>query len=230
MYLIENWTTMEHIPPPGAGELHLWRLDLDQPMVDQSSLLSSDERQRGDRFLAAEDRQRFIQARAGLRRVLGQYLATDPTQLCFGYGEQGKPFLQRPSTELAFNLSHSQGLALLAVTTGSAIGIDLEQPRLRLNLKAIARRLFDPAIQQELAPLKGEHLAQAFYRHWTLHEARIKALGEGIFHAHKAGTADLACVNLIPQAGWLAAVAMAGGVPDPTEWKTCRLQPPPHCA
>lgn len=227
MYLIENWAMTEHLSPPGAGELHLWRLDLNSPEGGLLALLSADEQERAGRFLTAEDRQHFIQARGGLRLILGQYLEAEPAQLRFGYGNQGKPFIQQPTTGLTFNLSHSRGQALLAVTTGHTIGVDLESPRLRPNLKAIARRVFDEGIQQELAPLQGDALALAFFRHWTTYEARLKAQGEGIFHGDKLAGMGLTSMNFIPQEGWMAAVAIEGDMPAFNEWKTCQFQASP---
>ena len=46
MYLIENWAVTEHLSPPKAGELHLWRLDLDTPGDNLTALLSGDEQAR----------------------------------------------------------------------------------------------------------------------------------------------------------------------------------------
>ena len=221
MYLIENWATGLHSDTLNSGELHLWHIELDGATDTLADLLTPDEQERADRLLDAQSRQRFIRARSALRIILGKYLNQAPGKLAFGYGEHGKPFIQNPATDLHFNLSHSHELALLAVTRQAEVGIDLERLQARPNLQAIAHRLFDVAIQQELAQLEGNALTEAFYRHWTAHEAAIKALGSGIFQGDAPGKGTPPDVmNFAPREGWLAAVAISTKLPPPSIWKT----------
>ena len=222
MHTIENWSAPAQIFPPEAGRLHLWRIDLDATgEKDPAHLLSEDELERARRFLSDEDRRRFVRARSAMRTILGQYLETAPEELAFVYGPQGKPFLVSPATVLAFNLSHSGGLALLAVSRETALGIDLERPRDRPNLPAIARRVFDAEVQQELARLDGAALTQAFFFFWTGLEARMKALGNGIFTTRQpTRDADLKIRHFIPEKGYMAAVAMEQNTPPPADWET----------
>jgi 4'-phosphopantetheinyl transferase len=53
----------------------------------------------------------------------------EPGQLRFCYSDHGKPSLVPTSGQktLSFSLSHSDGLALYAITRGREIGIDLER-------------------------------------------------------------------------------------------------------
>ena len=53
---------------------------------------------------------------------------------------------------LEFNLSHSNGLALLATSWDRAVGIDLESQGKELDFLGIADRFFTP---QELAQIRG---------------------------------------------------------------------------
>ena len=80
-----------------------------------------------------QQRKRWIVARGLLRAILGGYLDMRPDRLQFCYGPNGKPARTRQlgGEVFRFNLSHSYGLALYAVTQGREIGIDLE--RIRLN-------------------------------------------------------------------------------------------------
>jgi len=221
MYLIENWATGLHPGALNRDELHLWRIELDGPTDALGDLLSPDEQERAERLLDQQGQQRFIQARSALRIILGKYLEVAPSELAFGYGEHGKPFVQDPTTDLCFNLTHSHELALLAVTHKAEVGIDLERPQARSNAQAIARRLFDETIQQELDKLEGSALTQAFYQHWTAHEAAIKALGSGIFQGDGPGKeASPDVMNFIPSKGWLAAVALSTKLPPPAAWQT----------
>jgi 4'-phosphopantetheinyl transferase len=89
-------------------------------LVDHSAqTLSSDERQRADRFDAEQHRTQFIIGRGILRNILGQYLCVEPSALQFHYTAQGKPSVVHPGNHrISFNVSHAEGLAVYAVTHG----------------------------------------------------------------------------------------------------------------
>src|SRR3954471_1862464 len=115
---------------PG-DEVHVWRAVLDLPpaaVMDLRRLLAADEQERADRFHFEQDRRHFIAARGMLRLLLGRYLRTAPEQLQFTYNPYGKPDLAAgpDAHPLRFNVSHSHGLALYAVTQGRRIGVDVE--------------------------------------------------------------------------------------------------------
>jgi 4'-phosphopantetheinyl transferase len=104
--------------------------------------------------------------------------------LALTYGAAGKPLLS-PPPELAFNVSHSAGLVLIALTRRGTIGVDLEsltQNRiLPEEMLQIAQDTFTPSIAAELASLPdGPEWVQAFYRAWTIREAVAKSDGRGI--------------------------------------------------
>jgi 4'-phosphopantetheinyl transferase len=110
-------------------DIHVWRIDLDQPETQLQNLaatLSSDETSRAERFYFQEHRQRFIAGRGILRTILGRYLSIQPLQVEFNYQQRGKPVLADKFADsgLAFNLSHSQGLGLCAVNCTRPIGVD----------------------------------------------------------------------------------------------------------
>jgi 4'-phosphopantetheinyl transferase len=166
-------------------EVQLWRIDLEAVGADESrwqKLLSSDELERASRFHFPRDRQRFVASRALLRTILAGYLATDPGSLIFSYSNKEKPSLgpAHAGDNVAFNISHSGGIALLAFTRGREIGVDVEQARSNFDIEAIARRFFSPAEQKQLADFPVEKRADAFFRCWTRKEAYIKATGKGL--------------------------------------------------
>jgi len=101
------------------------------------------EHERAARFHFARDRRHFVTGRSILRRILGHYLQHAPEDLAFAYGLRGKPML--PGTGLQFNLADSDGLALLAVTRGGAIGIDLERIRPVPNYDHLMKSFFSAA-------------------------------------------------------------------------------------
>jgi 4'-phosphopantetheinyl transferase len=177
------------IPLPTA-DLDLWHIDLDgaahAPEAERKwrALLSPDERERADRFRFDQDRQRFSATRALLRILLAAYLDTSPEQMLFAYSEKEKPRLagSQENSGLAFNVSHSGSAALLGFSLRSQLGVDVEKIRSDFDTDAIAKRFFSPAEQEQLSRVPVEQRHRDFFRCWTLKEAFIKALGEGLSH------------------------------------------------
>jgi 4'-phosphopantetheinyl transferase len=163
----------------------IWRVQLLQPaerLAEARTLLSSDELERAERFRFHTHRVRYIFARAALRSLLGKYLETLPSDLVFTYTSFGKPFLPRAS-ELTFNVSHSEDLALVAIGGPKRLGVDLERIRSDRELPKLARRYFSTDEAEAVLSLEGDELVQAFYRCWSRKESFIKAVGEGLSHS-----------------------------------------------
>jgi 4'-phosphopantetheinyl transferase len=167
------------------SEVHVWRARLDLPDAHLHSLqasLAPEELNRAGRFYFEKDRRHFIAGRGLLRSILGRYLQVDPGQLHFSYEQYGKPVLAAaPGQELfRFNLSHSGGLALYAVTVGREIGVDIERIRTDLEYEQIAERFFSSQESAALRLLPPEIKPEGFFNCWTRKEAYIKARGEGL--------------------------------------------------
>jgi 4'-phosphopantetheinyl transferase len=166
-------------------DVHVWRASLDQSpdCVDQlAQALSPDEQMRAERFYFDRDRKRFMVARGLLRTILSYYLGVEPSQLQFCYGSHGKPALAEAFDEsrIRFNLSHSQGLALYAVTRDREIGIDLEQIRSMPKAEQLAERFFSAPEYEILRTLPMHLKEEAFFNAWTRKEAYLKASGKGL--------------------------------------------------
>ena len=167
------------------NEVHVWRANLGLDPIDLEPLratLSSDERARAGRFHFPKDQQHFVAAHGSLRMILARYLDHAPAQLEFCYGPFGKPELAPGSNAdgIRFNLSHSQGLALYAITRDYEIGVDLEGVRANLSWEDIARRYFAPGEVEALRLVPAPSRAAAFLSCWTRKEAFVKARGEGL--------------------------------------------------
>jgi len=192
-------------------EVHTWSARLDVPPETWARLyatLSQDERDRSARFRFARDRLRFVAARGTLRALLGRYLRTRPGRIRFSYNAFGKPELSPAfGSRLRFNLSHSAGLALIAITRDAAIGVDVEYIQPHPDYAEIARGVFSAAELDELDRLPSDVYPLAFLSCWTKKEASLKARGEGL--AGLDGTATDA-VSFQPAAGYIAAVAVEG--------------------
>ncbi len=74
-------------------------------------------------------------------------------------------------------------MALLAVTQGRPVGVDLEHHRPLPGRERLAARFFSAPEQAALASVPdGDEAAATFLRCWTRKEAYVKALGVGVFH------------------------------------------------
>ncbi|MDH3283991.1 MAG: 4'-phosphopantetheinyl transferase superfamily protein [Acidobacteriota bacterium] len=168
----------------GEFEIHVWRVELEQPAVvvdGLRGLLAEDELARASRFYFEEHRRRFIVARAALRRILGRYLGLDPDRVAFSYEPKGKPAIAGGSDmDLQFNVTHTDDLALYAVTRGRPVGIDVELRREMPEALRIARRFFTADEVDWLRDHRPEERSDAFLTLWTRKEAYVKAIGEGL--------------------------------------------------
>lgn len=168
-----------------SSDVHVWYVSLDQLTAQLEQLLktlSVDERIRAERFHFEQDRKRFIIGRGILRTILGNYLNTNPSELQFCYGLRGKPALAEICGEstLRFNLSHSQGLALYAITRNRQLGIDIEYLRPIPQAEQIAKNYFSAREKAVFFALPQEQKQVAFFNCWTRKEAYLKAIGDGL--------------------------------------------------
>jgi len=210
----------------GCDEVHVWRATLDQTPSQIQSFrhnLAADEQARAGRFYFARDREYFIVARGVLRAILGGYLKRAPESISFCYSSHGKPALAGESDgdAIRFNVSHSHGTALYAVTRGREVGIDVERIRFNLAVAEIAERFFSRQEVAMLQTLPTEEQREAFFYCWTRKEAYIKARGEGL-----SLPLDQIDVSLAPG----KPDAVPGTQPDSSEasrWSLQELAPAP---
>ena len=207
------------------GAVHVWRtsLDLSAPQVQRlRQTLAGDELSRAARFHFERDRTHYTVARGVLRDLLSRYLKAQPHQLRFDYSPYGKPALAAPGhAALNFNVSHSHGMALFAITRGREIGVDIEYIRADFECAEIAERFFSSQENAVLRTLPAGVQHEAFFNCWTRKEAYIKAIGEGLSHP-----LDEFDVSLAP--GEPAALLTSRGDPREVErWSLKELFPAP---
>lgn len=168
-----------------SDDVHIWRIHLDLPEAELRNLrrtLSEDEITRADRFYQKLHRHRFIAGRGILRSILANYLDIESSQVKFEYEPLGKPKLADiyGQKQLSFNLSHSQGLALCAVSYDRTLGIDLEYIRPMSDLLSLAKQFFAPSEYSLIQSLPPQQKQEIFFRYWTCKEAYLKATGVGL--------------------------------------------------
>lgn len=209
------WIPTSSAPQLAAGEVHLWRFSLETSPALLPTLtrtLSVDELQRGARLLDPRKAETFLVARARLRQILSSYLAVDPAEISFTYGEQGKPALLAPASTLTFNLSHSGDWALLAVAQGVEIGVDLEQIDPLLAYECLATRFFSPEENVALLAAPKARRRRQFYRLWTRKEAQLKGAGGGFSAPLDRTPAGWSTRSFWPGRGYVAALASIGSI------------------
>ena len=209
-----HWPAGPERPVLMPGEIHIWRTPLDNAarLAAAESVLSRDEAMKAGRFVYAQDRDRFIAAHGALRMVLASYLAADASALEFKVGVIGKPELVQTFTDLRFNLSHSGNLALIAVTRGRDVGVDLEMVQEDMAYEQIVEHYFDPAEVWSLRTAPQPARAARFFDLWTRKEACLKAEGCGL--GAVPGIRQFVVRNLIPAEGYAGAIASEGD-----DWK-----------
>ncbi len=187
--------------PPGKklelspNNVHIWSTNLKllpSQIEKLSTILSSDEIDRAQKFHFEKDKNRFIIARGTLRKILSRYLKIEPKKLQFTYSERGKPYLA--NTSILFNLSHSQDLALYAITKVNLIGIDVEHIRPIKEAKNLAKRFFSAQEYNLLSQLPPQQQQETFFKLWTCKEAYLKATGDGL-----AGSLEKVEISLNPE-------------------------------
>jgi 4'-phosphopantetheinyl transferase len=174
--------------PPATGELHVWRVEL-----------------------AGDDPRR--RARDALATILAEYLADpgeaapDSTAVELSADENGKPRLAAAPGRLSFNLSHSGGLALVALAPGGVeVGVDVERRKPRRDLVRLAERWLPDDDATAVATASVAEREGSFYAAWTRHEARVKCVGTGL--AGPPPPAEIIAWPLEIDDGYAAAVAV----------------------
>ena len=84
------------------------------------------------------------------------------------------------SRKICFNLSHSNEIALYAITSNRSVGVDIEYIHTERNVKELARSFFYPKEFSFISSLSQSEQKEAFLKIWTVKEAYVKATGDGL--------------------------------------------------
>ncbi len=165
---------------PCGVQLHHLRIALDgRPNDGAYRVLDASERDRAERFHRNEDRQRFMQTRVALRRLLGERLAMDPAAVAFITVGRGRPVLagSASSAGLHFSVSHAGEHAMVALAD-RPLGVDVEIVRSEAWSPTMAALVLSA---DELGFIAAEPEPDlAFFRCWTRKEAYVKTGHQGL--------------------------------------------------
>lgn len=143
--------------------------------------LSESERIRYFQYRFSNKRLEFYYGRWLLKTVLSNYLKKKPEDIHFVKNSHGKLYVDKKlmnndKKNLYFNLSHSKGIVVCALTLNREIGVDVEKVD-----KDITKSIHLWMTPQEIAYLdkqKRDERNTVAYRLWTMKEAFVKAKGK----------------------------------------------------
>jgi 4'-phosphopantetheinyl transferase len=171
----------------GRDEIHLWttvpETIADPALLDAyAALESADERERRLRMRVAGRRHESLVSVALVRTTLARYAGVEARAWEFERNAYGRPELApgQCDSPLRFNLSHTQGLIVCAVTLERDIGVDVECTGRRSRTVAVADRFFSAGEAQDLHALPAGRRRDRFFEYWTLKESYVKARGLGL--------------------------------------------------
>ena len=190
--------------------VHLWRIDLAtlSSCVDTYFYsLSLVEKQRAKNLKSALLYERFVLSHGAMREILSRYLDKSPTEILLTQDLGGRPKLEDSTSNIDFNLSHSDDKALLAVAQGDQVGVDLEKIRSLKNKLELSARFFTAPEHQLIQDATEDEQEELFFAIWTAKEAHLKARGLSIL-GNLQNFSVLPLNVLKPFAGYLGAVSL----------------------
>ena len=167
---------LRQLEKPRGDVVHLWHLDfnkLTNPLNPVADAPASD---------LSVVQQRTLR-RFYLRLLLGAYLGIPGKDIHITRRIKGRPELDNTQSkgELDFSVARSNGCYLIGISSGAAIGVDLEIAARRAGKPlALAKRYFSEQETEVLSALVGDQLHRAFMHTWACNEAIVKASGVGI--------------------------------------------------
>jgi phosphopantetheinyl transferase len=139
--------------------------------------LSAADAQRLKTYTSQRRRRDFIAGRFVLRSLLNHVFAERQIMVT---SDQGIPkAVDNQKHEYACSISHSHHWLAVACTTGSNLGVDLEIPAAKRDIRAAARLLFSKNNLPSWLDKSDREIEQLFYAEWCAREAIIKCLGYG---------------------------------------------------
>ena len=174
-----------HCTPASAGPLVtvLFMPALHDPGFTErcACVLFKSERAKADAFLTADLRVRFLQRRA-FRRYCGALATGSPrslSQIEFTTTVKRRPYLaEQPRCWFSFSSCRRGFLGAWSSTHG--IGVDIEDETESVEANKLAQKYFSPAEAKAVENAGNLAGARTFLQLWTLKEAALKSIGEGL--------------------------------------------------
>jgi phosphopantetheinyl transferase len=146
-----------------------------------ASVLSDIELQRADCFVTENGKAHFKQRRA-FRRYCGAFVLGSPrplSRIVFQETEKGRPYLP-DLPNVWFSFSSCRFGFLGAWSSTHRIGVDLEDLTRNLEATELAQQFFSQAEVKAVKVVGGPARLRTFCQLWSLKEAALKSVGEGL--------------------------------------------------
>jgi 4'-phosphopantetheinyl transferase len=101
------------------------------------------------------------------------------SEIVFEETENGRPYLSE-SPDFWFSFSSCRFGLLGAWSSTHAIGVDLEDRTRDLEARELAQQFFSVAEAEAVEEVGGLQRLRTFYQFWSLKEAALKSIGEGL--------------------------------------------------
>jgi 4'-phosphopantetheinyl transferase len=178
------WQKPDNFISLSSSDVDIWCVklhSLSAHVQDLAGILSSEEKNRFEKFRFDRDKLRSVASRGMLRLILSAYLEQPPAQIEVISGPQGKPalFHQGKRHSIQFNVSHSHETVLYGITRIGEIGVDIEKVRDVPDFEKIIGRFFSPRERAAFDVLPPTQRKRAFFTCWSRKEAFMKARSDG---------------------------------------------------
>uniref|UniRef100_A0A8C4RLN0 L-aminoadipate-semialdehyde dehydrogenase-phosphopantetheinyl transferase n=1 Tax=Erpetoichthys calabaricus TaxID=27687 RepID=A0A8C4RLN0_ERPCA len=144
-----------------------------------------EEKDRIGQFVFAKDSKSAMAGRLLIRKLITEKMNIPWNEIHLERTPKGKPVLAKPvlhniSQKYNFNISHQGDYVVLAAEPGLQVGKDCRSSTTVDFFKIMKRQFTDH--EWKVIKSAGSELKQLemFYRHWTLKESFIKAIGTGV--------------------------------------------------
>ena len=162
-------------------EIQIWSVPIDaSPELKKLCFdaLTDYERERVPFFKFDIVQNNYIISQGILRLFLSKYFCLPTAEINVGRHKKGKPY-SIDNTNLRFNMSNSGKRVVLAFSLDDEVGIDLESLRELDDLDELIEKNFTPAERAYINKVPEEK-SRRFFKFWTIKEAYLKAIGEGM--------------------------------------------------
>jgi 4'-phosphopantetheinyl transferase len=170
----------------GKAVVEVWwcnATELDRAEIESlAQMLPADQRYAAARFGNDDLRRRYIVAHSMTLDILGCCADPPERRLVLARGPHGKPYIAGPRAlrHLRFNLADSGPMAIVAISAGREVGIDIERIRPGIEIADPAKMCFTERELAALAQIPHADRVPAFFSCWTRKEALLKAQGTGL--------------------------------------------------
>ncbi len=187
-----------HYPPSSSksfvnlqpGEIHIWKIACSDHLLSKTeldtlhALLLAEEADRASQFAHPQDRLHYTLGHTALRTLLSLYTGCPRERIHIASGTHGKPYWAAPPPypSVEFNLSHSGDWILLAFSLDHILGVDTEKIDSEKKLERMVQRFYHPCEIRKYQNTPECQKAPLFFCCWTIKEAYLKGLGEGLLH------------------------------------------------